>query len=397
VSVTDEARPAAPQPPPDRDEGEPARGRDWRALLRNAGYGALPVVVSLLVAAIIGAITILLVRRSFSDLADVANAMWEYGIVNRDSFAYIFSRATPFIFAGLASAIAFKAGLFNIGVEGQYAVGAITAAIVGYSVSAPTIIHVPLTILAGVAGGAAWALVPGLLKAWRGANEVISTIMMNYVANGLVLYLLAGPLRNTPPGVQQQRTARIEETAQVGRMNGFFNSLGFDFRPSAPLTWFFAFALLSAVIYALVIRRTRFGFNIRVLGLNPRAAEPSGIKANRLFLIAMLVSGGVAGLVGLQDTLGIDGFAKLDYVRGYGFTGIAIALLGRNSGAGIIGAALLFSYLDRAATGIGLRTEVPKELVTILQGVILLTIVIAFELSSRAAARRRLQEVQERA
>jgi simple sugar transport system permease protein len=259
------------------------------------------------------------------------------------------------------------------------------------------VIPLPLTVLGGILGGMAWAAIPGVLKAWRGANEVISTIMMNYVANGLVLYLLAGPLRNTPPGVQQQRTAILHETAQVGRMNDVFNALGFNFRPSAPLTWFFVVAVVGAIVYALVVRRTRFGFNIRVLGANPRAAEPSGIKTNRLFLVAMLVSGGVAGLVGLQDTMAIDGFAKLDYVRGYGFTGIAIALLGRNSGSGIIAAALLFSYLDRAATGIGLRTEVPKELVTILQGVILLTIVIAFELARRAAARQRLREVHERA
>ncbi|HKE99370.1 MAG TPA: ABC transporter permease [Actinomycetes bacterium] len=394
MSVT-QAPPAEPGPGPEA-AGRP-RATDWRAAARDLLDTLVPVAIALLTAAVIGALVILAVRRSVSDLGDVASAMWEYGLLNRDSFAYIFARATPFIFAGIATAIAFRAGLFNIGVEGQYAVGAITAAIAGYSIQAPTVIHLPLTLLAGILGGMAWAAIPGILKAWRGANEVISTIMMNYVANGLVLYLLAGPLRDTPPGVQQQRTAPVEATARVGRMNDFFNSLGFNFRASAPLTWFFALALVSAVIYGLVLRRTRFGYDIRVLGANPRAAEPSGIPPNRTFLLAMLVSGGVAGLVGLQDTLGIDGFAKLDYVRGYGFTGIAVALLGRNSGVGIVGAALLFSYLDRAASGIGLRTEVPKELVTILQGVIILTIVIAFEIARRAAERRRLKEVHERA
>jgi ABC-type uncharacterized transport system permease subunit len=396
VSVT-EAPPAEPQPGPQPERPAGLRAIDWRGAAREAAYGAVPIVVSLLLAAVIGAVVILVVQRNVSDLREVASTMWDYGFLNRDSVAYILSRATPFIFAGLATAIAFQAGLFNIGVEGQYAIGAICAAIVGYTLRVPAFIHLPLTLAAGVLGGMAWALVPGVLKAWRGANEVISTIMMNYVANGLVLYLLAGPLRNTPPGVQQQRTAPVHATARVGRMTGLFNDLGFNFRPSAPLTWFFVLAVVAAVVYGLVVRRTRFGFNIRVLGHNPRAAEPSGIKTNRLFLIAMLVSGGIAGLVGLQDTLAIDGFAKLDYVRGYGFTGIAIALLGRNSGGGIIAASLLFSYLDRAATGIGLRTDVPKELVTILQGVILLTIVIAFELARRAAARRRLREVHDRA
>jgi ABC-type uncharacterized transport system permease subunit len=395
MSVT-EAPSATPPGPGPEAPGEP-RAVDWRATARDLLDTLVPVAIALVAAAVIGALVILLVRRDLGDLADVAEAMWDYGLLNRDSFAYIFSRATPFIFAGIATAIAFRAGLFNIGVEGQYAVGAITAAIVGYSISVPAILHLPLTLLAGIAGGMAWAAVPGALKAWRGANEVISTIMMNYVANGLVLYLLAGPLRNTPPGVLQQRTAPVEETARVGSMNGLFNSIGFNFRQSAPLTWFFLLALTAAVVYALVVRRTKFGYDIRVLGNNPRAAEPSGIPTNRTFLLAMLVSGGVAGLVGLQDTLGIDGFAKLDYVRGYGFTGIAVALLGRNSGIGIVWAALLFSYLDRAASGIGLRTDVPKELVTILQGVIILTIVVAFEIASRAAERRRLREVHERA
>jgi ABC-type uncharacterized transport system permease subunit len=133
MSVT-EAPPAEPQPgpqPPERQAG--IRGFDWRGAAREAAYGAVPILVSLLVAAVIGALVILAVRRSFADLSDVASTMWDYGLLNRDSVAYILSRATPFIFAGLATAIAFKAGLFNIGVEGQYAIGAVCAAIVGYT------------------------------------------------------------------------------------------------------------------------------------------------------------------------------------------------------------------------------------------------------------------------
>jgi general nucleoside transport system permease protein len=297
------------------------------------------------------------------------------------------------------TAIAFKAGLFNVGVEGQDTIGALFAAYVGYQLSAPTVVHLPLAILAGMFGGMLWAAVPALLKVYRGAHEVISTIMMNFVANGVLLYLLSGALKD--PGqrgaIAQQQTPQVEPTAQVGSMVPFFNSIGFDFRGSAPLTWFFVLALVGAAVYALTVRRTRFGFELRVLGTNPRAAEPAGIRSNAMILRAMLLSGAIAGLVGLQEVLAIDDRMKLDYIRGYGFTGIAVALLGRNSGLGIVAAALLISFLDRASTGIGLNTDVPKEVTFILQGVIILTIVIAYEIVRRLTARRQLKEQHERA
>jgi ABC-type uncharacterized transport system permease subunit len=392
---TEERMPATPPPEP---PGPPPRAQ-WSEQLRDLGYRLLAPAGSLVFAAAIGALVILLVQRSVEDLGAVVDAMWSYGLQNRDSFAFIFGRATPLILAGLATAIAFKAGLFNIGVEGQYAIGALTAAVVCSQLHAPTIIHLPLTVLAGMAGGLLWALIPALLKVYRGAHEVISTIMMNYVANGVLLYLLGGPLKdaNQPGDVPQLRTEPVQETAQVGRMAGFFNSLGFNFRPSVPLTWFFVFALVAAVAYALTVRRTRFGFELRVLGTNPRAAEPAGIRTNVMFMKAMLLSGAVAGLVGLQDVLGLEGVMKIDYVRNYGFAGIAIALLGRNSALGIVAAALLFAFLDRSATGIELRTDVPSEVIIILQGILILSIVVAFELVRRLAARRRLEETHERA
>src|SRR6266508_3863738 len=238
-----------------------------------------------------------------------------------------------------------------------------------------------------MAGGLLWAAVPAVLKVYRGAHEVISTIMMNYVANGVLLYLLSGALKD--PGqrgaIAQQQTPQVESTAQVGSMVPFFNSIGFDFRGSAPLTWFFVLALLGAVVYALTVRRTRFGFELRVLG------------SNAMIVKAMLLSGAIAGLAALQDVLAIDDRMKLDYIRGYGFTAIAVALLGRNSGVGIVAGALLFSFLDRASTGIGLSTDVPKEVTFILQGVIILTIVVAYEVVRRLAARRQLREQHERA
>jgi simple sugar transport system permease protein len=392
---TEERLPAAPPPEPVGS----SRRQLWTEQLVDFGYRMLAPAVSLIFAALVGALIILLVQGSAKDVADVAGAMWSYGVENKDSLAFILGRATPLILAGLATAIAFKAGLFNIGVEGQYAIGMLTAAVVGSQLRAPIFIHLPLTVLAGMAGGLLWALIPALLRVYRGAHEVISTIMMNYVANGVLLYLLAGPLKdlNQAGDVAQLRTEPVQDTARVGRMAEFFNSLGFDFRPSVPLTWFFVLAVVAAVVYALAIRRTRFGYELRVLGTNPRAAEPSGIRTNAMFMKAMLLSGAVAGLVGLQEVLALEGLMKIDYVRGFGFAGIAIALLGRNSGLGIVAAALLFAFLDRSATGIELRTEVPSEVIIILQGVLILSIVVAFELVRRLAARHRLQETHERA
>jgi general nucleoside transport system permease protein len=388
------------RPPPPEPEAEEAAARlPFGQRVRGFAFQLLAPAVSLLIAAVIGVLVILVVQQSWTDVTDVAGAMWSYGLFNRNSVAFILGRATPLIFAGLAVAIAFKAGLFNIGVEGQYAIGALAAGYVGYQLAAPTVLHLPLTILAGMAGGMLWAAVPALLKVYRGAHEVISTIMMNFVANAVLLYLLSGAMKdpNQRGAIAQQQTPEMEPSAQVGSMVPFFNSIGFDFRGSAPLTWFFVLAIVAAVLYSLTVRRTRFGFELRVLGTNPRAAEPSGIRSNAMIMKAMLLSGAIAGLIALQDVLAIDDRMKLDYIRNYGFTGIAIALLGRNSGLGIVAAALLFSFIDRSSTGIGLNTEVPKEVTTIMQGVIILTIVIAYEVVRRMTARRQLREQHERA
>ena len=210
---TEERLPAAPPPEP----VGPSRRQLWAEQLRDLGYRLLAPAASLVFAAVLGALIILLVQGSTEDVADVAGAMWSYGVENRDSLAFILGRATPLILAGLATAIAFKAGLFNIGVEGQYAIGMLTAAVVGSQLQAPTVIHLPLTVLAGMAGGLLWALIPALLRVYRGAHEVISTIMMNYVANGILLYLLAGPLKdlNQAGDVAQLRTEPVQETAPL--------------------------------------------------------------------------------------------------------------------------------------------------------------------------------------
>jgi ABC-type uncharacterized transport system permease subunit len=358
---------AAPEPP----EPELASQESWPHRWRGLGLRLLAPAVSLLAAAVLGGLVILVVRQSWADVVDVAEAMWSYGLLDRDSLASVLGGATPLIFAGLAVAIAFKAGLFNIGVEGQYAIGALCAGYVGYRLSAPAAVRLPLAVLAAMAGGLLWAAVPALLRAYRGVHEVVSTIMMSLVADAVLRVLLSGGI-----GGPSQR---------VGS------------RESAPLTWFFVLAIVAAAAHALTLRRTRFGFELRVLGTSPRAAEPSGIASKAMIVKVMLVSGAIAGLVGLQDLLAIGGRMTLDDTRGYGFTAIAIALLGRGSGLGVVAAALLFSLLEQAGSGIALNTDVPEEVTVVLQGAIVLTAGIAYELVRRMAARRQLREQHDRA
>jgi len=380
-------RPPAPESP----EAELASQESWTRRLRGFALLLLAPAASLLLAAILGVLIIAAVQQSWAEVVDVGDAMWSYGLFGRDSLALILGRATPLILAGLAVAIALRAGLFNLGVDGQYLVGALAAGYVGYRLSAPTAVRLPLTVLAGLAGGLLWAAVPALLKVYRGVHEAISTIMMSFVANAVLVSLLSGALQDP------SQAPEVEPGAPVGSMVPFFNTIGFDPRGPAPPTWGFVLAIVAAAVYALTVRRTRFGFELRVLGTSPRAAEPSGIRSNALIIKVMLVSGLIAGLTGLLDVLATDGPMTLDDVRGYGFTGIAVALLGRNSGAGIVAAALLFSFLDRASSGIGLNTDVPKEVTTIMQGVIILTIVIAYEVVRRMTARRQLREQHDRA
>jgi ABC-type uncharacterized transport system permease subunit len=361
--------PAAPAP--ESPEPELASQESWTHRWRGLALRLLALAASLLTTAGLGVLVILIVQQSWADVIEVADAIWGYPLFDRDSLASILDGATPLIFAGLAAAIALKAGLFNLGVEGQYAIGALCAGYVGYRLSAPTAVQLPLAILAGMAGGLLWAAVPALLKAYRGVHEVISTIMMSFVADAVLVSLLPGAL---------------EDPTQRGPSRD----------PASP-TWLLALAIVAAAAYALTMRRTRFGFELRVLGTNPRAAEPSGIGGKATIVKVMLMSGAIAGLAGLQDVLAVDDPITLDDIRGYGFIAIAIALLGRSSGLGIVAAAVLFSLLDQASSGIALHTEVPGEVTDVLQGAIILTSVIAFELVRRMTARRQLREQHDRA
>ncbi len=268
--------------------------------------------------------------------------------------------ATPYIFSGLAVALGFRCGLFNIGAEGQFGIGALAAAYVGYSItSAPRLVHLPLAILAGALGGAAWAAIPGYLKAKTGAHEVVNTMMMNYVAFRLSDWLLTGPMQ--APGYRPV-TPNIEATAALPRL--FPAPLRFN------AGFFLALAVAGLVYWFLF--KTTLGFEIRTVGANPDAARYAGMSITRNFMLAMLLSGALAGLAGASQVLGVDYWVGQGFSAGYGFDAIALALLGKSHPFGVVVSALLFGVLRGGATRMQSLAGIPVDIISIIQGLVIM-------------------------
>jgi simple sugar transport system permease protein len=294
----------------------------------------------------------------------------------------VLNRAIPFYLSGLAVAIGFKMNLFNIGVEGQYRMAALVAAAFGAWVSLPAILHIPLIIIVAMLTGAAWAAVPAVLKVTRGVHEVISTIMLNTIATGLGAWLLTNFFEASAPGDLTPKTEMMPKSAQFPSLNRPLADVGVDLPTGSQLRGFLVVAILVGIGFYVLVWRTRFGYDLRATGLNPSAAEASGVNLKGMMVRAMLISGGLAGLVGLSDLLGFFHLYSIDFPTQLGFTGIAVALLGRNHPFGIAVGALLFAYLDRSAQILDLK-RIPREIVTIMQGIILLSVVIAYEVVRR--------------
>lgn len=282
-----------------------------------------------------------------------------------DDFGLTLFYATPLIFTGLSVAVAFHAGLFNIGAEGQLTVGALAGAAVG--ASWPQLPAPWAPVLAGLAcflAGMIWGAIPGWLRARRGSHEVINTIMLNFIAAGLTSYVALYLLKN--PDSQNPETRAIG----AGYLLPQFELFG-----SLPLTLALPLALFIAFLVWLWLWRTTPGFELRATGQNEAAARTAGIDTGRVSIIALAVAGGLAGLVGVAEVLGNAGKFKVGFSPEYGFVGIAVALLGRNHPAGIIPAALLFAALHKGAADLDFETEhVTRELSLVLQGLILLCV-----------------------
>jgi simple sugar transport system permease protein len=273
------------------------------------------------------------------------------------------AKSTPLLFSGLAVAVALRAGLFNIGAEGQLLVGGLAAAWAGFAVKGlPIYIHLPLAMAAGAASGAAWAAVPGVLRAYRGAHEVIVTIMMNYVAIHFTHYLVNGPLRDTT--TRQTATPSVLPTAQLWSLPGSATNFSAGF----------FLALIAAAAVAFLLRRTALGFEIRAVGLGPDAARAAGISVPRTMVASMCLSGALAGLAGAVEVLGVHHRFLDQFSPGYGFDSIAVALLGNLNASGVTLAALLFGGLKSGANEMYTQTQIPIMLVGVIQSVVILAI-----------------------
>jgi ABC-type uncharacterized transport system permease subunit len=346
-------------------------------LLAPALAVAIAVVISAVVMGLLG-VSPVQVLKVMVDLGDTPSQQITAVVA-------ILNRALPLFLAGLAVAIGFRMSLFNIGVEGQYRMATIVAATIGAAVALPKPLHVALIIVVGMAVGAIWAGIVAVLKVTRGVSEVISSIMLNFIALGLASYLLTGPFRGSPEGASIVSTAQIPESGRLGGLNGVFDVLGLA-NPPRQLYGFLVFAVVVGVVVWVLLQRTRFGFDLRATGLSPSAASASGVDARRMVVKTMLLSGAVAGLVGLPDLLGRTYEYSSDFTSGLGFLGIAVALLGRNNPGGIALAAILYAFLDRASVPLQ-SASLPSSVVTIIQGTIVLAVVVANEIAGRITRR----------
>ncbi|MGE5484721.1 MAG: ABC transporter permease [Ignavibacteriales bacterium] len=344
-------------------------------------------IVAVLFSVVAGSVIMLLIHKN---PVEVYAVMFKFCLGRADSLGTILFKVTPLLFSGLAVGTALRAGILNIGVEGQYVAGAFLAAWVGFAVKGlPAFIHLPLAIVAGMAGGALWSLVPAILKVKKGAHEVISCIMMNYVAQHLVHYLIADVFMDRMqmpiPGLgsSRVRTPLLLGTAMMPKLHPFLSLFGINLPRHAYVNWFLPVGIVLAIILYYLIWKTPFGFEIRSVGHNATAAEASGIRPSQVRLKVFILSGLIAGLVGLSDLLCYFGYLDVDFPKGYGATGIAVALLGRNNPAGIVAASVLFAFLDRGAEGVQAFVGVPMETIVVLQGVMILSIVVAAEVMGR--------------
>jgi simple sugar transport system permease protein len=366
-------------PPPvgrDRTIGVPGYLRDPRRqekLLLGAAAPALALLTAFIL------ISLVMTTTNQNPFA-AFEQMFEYGTTER-SQVWIVNKAIPYYLSAVAVAVGFRMNLFNIGVDGQYQVAAFFAAVVGGALTLTGIIQIPLIILTAMVVGALWSGLAGYLKASRGVSEVITTIMLNAIAGSLIGYFLK-------EGRLAERTQNIVHTPDLPE-----SSLFFTIDTGSGEIWGTAVIAVAAGIgYWYMLGRTRFGFDLRAVGVSETAAQASGVSVKRMVITAMLISGAVAGLVGMPTLLNDTGNFGNNFPSGIGFLGIAIALLGRNHPVGMALAALLWAFLER--TGGNLNSiGYHQEIIGVMQGLIVLSVVIAYELIRRWGLRRQQRSV----
>jgi ABC-type uncharacterized transport system permease subunit len=338
------------------------------------GQRILVPILAVFTALVIGGLIILI---SGGNPLEAYKGLLEGAFGSPKAISETFIWATPYIFAGLAVALAFKGGLFNIGAEGQLALGALTAAWLGYGLpkvlgtTIPAVIHVPICIIGGAVAGGLWGAIPGWLKARFGAHEVINTIMMNYIALGLVSFMLNGPMKDPSPTNVIARTPQIATTARISPI--FAGSLD-PVLSTLRVHWGTVLAFIVAFLVWFLLWKMTTGFEIRTVGTSNGAARYAGINVGRTIILTMFLSGALAGLAGAIEVTGLNYRHELSFALGYGFDAIAIALLGRTHPFGVVLAAFLFGAMRSGATRMQFLTQIPVDIISVVQALILLFI-----------------------
>jgi general nucleoside transport system permease protein len=373
--------PAVKAPAPEELAPQPGRTFAARLLDELTGGPVLVTVLAVITALIVGAVLIVFSDENvlatwgyfLAAPGDALSASWDaitaaYGALfsgalgSASAVSETIVAATPLILAGLGVALGFRAGLFNIGAEGQVIAGGLAAGFVGFWLHGlPVVVHLPLAVLVGLAAGAAWGFIPGILKARTGAHEVITTIMLNYVAAYLALYLLSTSVFRRPG-----RTDPISEPVEVSAR--LPHLAGQNLRLHAGIL----VALLGAVAVAWLLGRSTWGFELRVAGANPSAAQTAGISVARATVLAMVLSGGLAGLAGANQVLGVQYTLAPGFSGGIGFEAITVALLGRANPFGVVVAALLFGALRAGGLQMQAVTGTPIDIVLVIQSLIVI-------------------------
>jgi ABC-type uncharacterized transport system permease subunit len=337
-------------------------------LPRWADVGLIPLI-NLLAALVVSGIVVAFIGENPIEAMMV---MIKGAFVYKGSLGYTLYYATNFIFTGLAVAVAFHAMLFNIGGEGQAYLGGLGAGLVCLMFDSvlPAIVLLPLAIIAAASLGAVWGAVPGYLQAKRGSHIVITTIMFNFLGASIMVWLLAGALK--APGQMSPETRVFSDNATLPFIHEIANAIGWEVARS-PLNLSFVVALLACVGVWVLIWRSRLGYAIRATGHSAKAAEYAGISVSRVLIITMAISGGLAGMMAINEILGVQHRIVLNFTSGYGFTGIAVALMGRNHPVGIILASLLFGALYQGGAELDFEfSTITREMVLLIQGMIIL-------------------------
>ncbi len=371
---------------------EPSIGK--KQILKNIDkysvYEALSPILGFFASLLVLLIIIIAVREN---PADAFIGIYQFCFSSTAKIFTIFSISIPLFFAGLATALAFRAGVFNIGVEGQYFIGGLTGALAGIYLHLPVYIHIPVVIIMAMAGGALWALIPALLKAFRGIHEVISTIMFNNIALALVNYLVNSPLSGMEKGHSlEPQTQKIQSTALFGKLNFIFQAVGLDVPNHVYMDYSLIIAIITGFMAWFIIYKTRYGFEIKGVGTSITVSEYAGINVKRIQIGGFIASGAIAGLVGLQEIFAIRGFYTYQIASGLGFDGIAIALIGKNSPVGVVIASILFAFLKQAGYGLQFNTSVPNSVINVITGLMILFIVVINEVVARYIKNLRKKE-----